>query len=57
MKFFIVILHGCPRLDITGLTAADANQRAATVLGARELKYYKEQGLIQFKQVYLQVMV
>jgi hypothetical protein len=57
MKFFTVFLHGCPRLDIAGLTAADASQRAATVLGPRELQYYKENGLIQFKQVQLQVMI
>lgn len=57
MKFFIAIIDDCPRLDITGLTAADASHRAAKVLGGRELSALKASNRIRFKQVKMDVMV
>jgi hypothetical protein len=57
MKFYALFLDGCPRLDITGLTQADVDQRAAKVIGGRELHYYKSQDRVKYRQVQIQVMV
>lgn len=57
MKFWTILLNGCPRLDITGVEIEDARHRAAKVLGGRELAYYMQHKHIKFIQVKLEVMV
>lgn len=57
MKFWTILLNGCPRLDITGEYREDVNQRAAKVLGGREFAYHLKEGNIKFIQVKLEVMV
>lgn len=57
MKFWTILLNGCPRLDITGEYIEDAHQRAAKVLGGREFAYHYKEGHIKFIQVKLEVMV
>jgi hypothetical protein len=57
MKFWTILLNGCPRLDITGVEIEDARQRAAKVLGGREFAYHLKEGHIKFIQVKLEVMV
>lgn len=57
MKFWTILLNGCPRLDITGVEVEDARHRAAKVLGGREFAYHMQHGQIKFIQVKLEVMV
>lgn len=57
MKFWTILLNGCPRLDITGVEVEDARHRAAKVLGGREFAYHLKEGNIKFIQVKLEVMV
>jgi hypothetical protein len=57
MKFWTILLNGCPRLDITGVEIEDARQRAAKVLGGHEFAYHVRHGQIKFIQVKLEVMV